>query len=308
MPDAFHDPVLSSEALGFLITDATGVYVDATVGGGGHSEAICRQLHGPGRLVCVDTDGDAVDAARKHLAPFQNRLHFVHSNFGNLNRELRALAIASVQGMLFDLGVSSYQLNEPGRGFSFRADEKLDMRMDRRQQFSAWDVVNTYGEQPLADVLWKFGEERNSRRIARMIVRARPVGTTAGLRSIVEAAVGKRFLTKSLARVFQAIRIEVNAELKNLQRILEDSLGILSPHGRIVVISYHSLEDRMVKGFFRREAATITPTAVNFVAPKHIAPRLKILTKKPVTPSASEIDRNPRARSAKMRAAERCAE
>ena len=308
MPAAFHDPVLSSEALRFLITDATGVYVDATVGGGGHSEAICRQLHGSGRLVCVDTDGDAVDAARKHLAPFQNRLHFVHSNFGNLNRELRALAIASVQGMLFDLGVSSYQLNEPGRGFSFRADEKLDMRMDRRQQFSAWDVVNTYGEQPLADVLWKYGEERNSRRIARMIVRARPVSTTAALRSIVEAAVGKRFLTKSLARVFQAIRIEVNAELKNLQRILEDSLGILSPHGRIVMISYHSLEDRMVKEFFRREAAIPTPIAMNFVASKSIVPRLKILTKRPVTPSASEIDRNPRARSAKMRAAERCAE
>jgi 16S rRNA (cytosine1402-N4)-methyltransferase len=308
MPAAFHDPVLSSEALRFLITDATGVYVDATVGGGGHAEAICRQLHGSGRLVCVDTDGDAVDAARKHLAPFQNRLHFVHSNFGNLNRELRALAIASVQGMLFDLGVSSYQLNEPGRGFSFRADGKLDMRMDRRQQFSAWDVVNTYGEQPLADVLWKYGEERNSRRIARMIVRARPVSTTAALRSIVEAAVGKRFLTKSLARVFQAIRIEVNAELKNLQRILEDSLGILSPHGRIVMISYHSLEDRMVKEFFRREAAITTPITMNFVASKSIAPRLKILTKKPVTPSASEIDRNPRARSAKMRAAERCAE
>jgi 16S rRNA (cytosine1402-N4)-methyltransferase len=308
MPAAFHDPVLSSEALRFLITDATGVYVDATVGGGGHAEAICRQLHGSGRLVCVDTDGDAVDAARKHLAPFQNRLHFVHSNFGNLNRELRALAIASVQGMLFDLGVSSYQLNEPGRGFSFRADERLDMRMDRRQQFSAWDVVNTYGEQPLADVLWKYGEERNSRRIARMIVRARPVSSTAALRSIVEAAVGKRFLTKSLARVFQAIRIEVNAELKNLQRILEDSLGILSPHGRIVMISYHSLEDRMVKEFFRREAAKTTPIAMNFIASESIAPRLKILTKKPVTPSASEIDRNPRARSAKMRAAERCAE
>jgi 16S rRNA (cytosine1402-N4)-methyltransferase len=308
MPAAFHDPVLSSEALRFLITDATGVYVDATVGGGGHAEAICRQLHGSGRLVCVDTDGDAVDAARKHLAPFQNRLHFVHSNFGNLNRELRALAIASVQGMLFDLGVSSYQLNEPGRGFSFRADGKLDMRMDRRQQFSAWDVVNTYGEQPLADVLWKYGEERNSRRIARMIVRARPVSSTAALRSIVEAAVGKRFLTKSLARVFQAIRIEVNAELKNLQRILEDSLGILSPHGRIVMISYHSLEDRMVKEFFRREAAKTTPIAMNFIASESIAPRLKILTKKPVTPSASEIDRNPRARSAKMRAAERCAE
>jgi len=306
MPAAFHDPVLSNEALRFLITDATGVYVDATVGGGGHAEAICRQLHGSGRLVCVDTDGDAVDAARKRLAPFQNRLHFVHSNFGNLSHELRALAIAGVQGMLFDLGVSSYQLNEPGRGFSFRADEKLDMRMDRRQLFSAWDVVNTYGEQALADVLWKYGEERNSRRIARIIVRARTVSTTAALRSIVEAAVGKRFLTKSLARVFQAIRIEVNAELKNLQRILEDSLGILSPHGRIVMISYHSLEDRMVKEFFRREAAITTPIAMNSVASKGIAPRLKILTKKPVTPSASEIERNPRARSAKMRAAERC--
>jgi 16S rRNA (cytosine1402-N4)-methyltransferase len=305
MPAAFHDPVLSNEALRFLITDATGIYVDATVGGGGHAEAICSQLHGSGRLVCVDADGDAVDAARKRLASFRNRLLFIHSNFADLRYELAALAIASVQGMLFDLGVSSYQLDAPGRGFSFRADEELDMRMDRRQRFRAWDVVNTYSQQALADVLWRYGEEHHARRIARLIVRSRVVGTTAALRSIVEAAVGKRFLTKSLARVFQAIRIEVNAELKNLQKILEDSLGILSPHGRIVVISYHSLEDRIVKEFFRREAAATTPGALDTVAPVAMTPKLKILTKRPVTPSDSEIEQNPRARSAKMRVAER---
>lgn len=301
----FHDPVLCHETLRFLVTDETGVYVDATVGGGGHAEAISRRLNGSGRLVCIDVDGDAIEAARTRLTAFHNRLFFVHSNFGNLRRELHQLAIGSVQGILLDLGVSSHQLDEQGRGFSFRTDEKLDMRMDQRQPFTAWDVVNTYGEQALADVLWKYGEERNSRRIARKILNTKPVNTTADLRSSVEAVVGKKFLTKSLARVFQAIRIEVNAELKNLQRVLEDSLDILSPRGRIVVISYHSLEDRIVKEFFRREGATAPPFNLDPSAVGTVAARLKVLTKKPLVPTAPEIEQNPRARSAKMRVAER---
>ena len=301
----FHDPVLYHETLRFLVTDETGVYVDATVGGGGHAEAISRRLNGSGRLVCIDVDGDAIEATRTRLTAFHNRLFFVHSNFGNLRRELHQLGIGSVQGILLDLGVSSHQLDEQGRGFSFRTDEKLDMRMDQRQPFTAWDVVNTYGEQALADVLWKYGEERNSRRIARKILNTKPVNTTADLRSSVEAVVGKKFLTKSLARVFQAIRIEVNAELKNLQRVLEDSLDILSPRGRIVVISYHSLEDRIVKEFFRREGATAPPFNLDPSAVGTVAARLKVLTKKPLVPTAPEIEQNPRARSAKMRVAER---
>ena len=182
------------------------------------------------------------------------------------------------------------------------------MRMDRRQPFSAWDVVNTYNERALADLLWTYGEERNSWRIARRIVWARPVDTTTALKDIVASAVGQRFLTKSLARVFQGIRIEVNAELKNLQKALQDSLDILSPGGRIVVISYHSLEDRMVKEFFRREGSTVRQQRYDPRGDRATVPNLLILTKKPVIPTAREVERNPRARSAKLRVAERSAE
>jgi 16S rRNA (cytosine1402-N4)-methyltransferase len=201
--------------------------------------------------------------------------------------------------------VSSLQLDDPLRGFSFREDERADMRMDQRQVFSARDVLNSYGEQELLHLLWTFGEERHARRIARKIIASRPVETTGALRAIVESVVGQRFLTKSLARVFQAVRIEVNAELKNLERVLQDAPALLSPGGRIVVLSYHSVEDRVVKEFFKREAATTVPSGRKELPPTVVEPRLRVLTKKPITPTELEMDRNPRARSAKLRAAER---
>jgi 16S rRNA (cytosine1402-N4)-methyltransferase len=300
-----HASVLLDETVSYLLTDPTGVYVDATVGGGGHAEAMCERLQESGRLICCDADADAIAVARERLQQFGDRVLFVHSNFRNLRNELQHLGITMIQGLLLDLGVSSFQLDEAEKGFSFRTDARLDMRMDRGQALSGWHVVNEYAEPALASVLWKYGEERNARRIARRVARARPVDTTRALSEIVAAAVGKKFLTKSLARVFQAIRIEVNDELKNLEQLLHDSVSMLSPGGRIVVLSYHSLEDRAVKTMFRREASTRISSGHKYVPDETVIPRLKILTRKPVVASPSEIARNPRARSAKIRVAER---
>ncbi len=307
MPVAFHDPVLRDEVVHYLVTDPSKDYVDATVGTGGHAEAISGRLEGSGRLICFDADEQALAVAQERLHRYRERLYFVHSNFAHLLRELNALNVKFVHGVLLDLGVSSLQLDEKDRGFSFREDEQVDMRMDRQQGFSARDVLNSYGEKELLHVLRTYGEERQARRVARKIVSSRPVETTGALRAIVESVVGQRYLTKSLARVFQAIRMEVNTELKNLERVLEDALVLLVPGGRIVVLSYHSVEDRVVKEYFRRQAATTVSSGRKELPPTVVEPRLRVLTKKPITPTAEESDRNPRARSAKLRVAERVA-
>lgn len=300
----YHIPVLLEEALGYLITDANGVYVDGTLGGGGHSEEICKRLGERGRLICFDADDDAIRFASERLKDFSKRVTFVHANVGNLKPEIGALGVPSINGLLLDLGVSSYQIDEETKGFSFRSDEKIDMRMDRRQALSGWDVVNNYEEEKLANVLWQFGEERNSRRIARRIVEARTIESTGELASIIESAVGKRFLVKTLARVFQAIRVEVNDELENLKRVLADSIELIARGGRIVVISYHSLEDRVVKNMFKTASAHRLPSGNKLVPDAVIVPTLRLLTKSPIRASETEIARNPRARSAKMRVAE----
>jgi 16S rRNA (cytosine1402-N4)-methyltransferase len=305
MDAQYHVPVLRDEVFEFLAVDPEKTYVDATVGGGGHAGRICEWLRGSGRLVCLDADSDAIAHAQKRLERFADRATFVHSNFRNLKPELQSLGVTQISGLLLDLGVSSFQLDEATKGFSHRFDAPLDMRMDRRQAVTGEDVVNTYSEHDLANVLYKFGEERRSRRIARMIVGARPIRTTGEMSTVIESAVGKRHLPETLARVFQAVRIEVNEELKNLERVLGDSLDVLSPGGRVVVISYHSLEDRIVKDFFRRESQEKVPSGNKYVPDRPVFPKLKVLTKKPVSPKAEEVERNPRARSAKMRAAER---
>ncbi len=301
----YHVPVLRDEAIEFLITDPSRTYVDATVGGGGHAEGICKLLQTTGRLICSDADKDAIEFSRKRLAQFEERITFVSSNFRNLKSELQAIHVNEISGLLLDLGVSSFQLDEPTKGFSYRSDARIDMRMDRSQIHTGWDVVNTYSEQALADVIYTFGEERNSRRIARKIVRARPIDTTRELSAVIESAARGRFVTETLARVFQAIRIEVNGELKNLERALRDLLGVLSPGGRIVVLSYHSLEDRIVKEFFREESRDRIPSGNKYTPDKAAVPRLRILTKKPIRAGADEVAHNPRSRSAKMRVAER---
>ena len=229
----------------------------------------------------------------------------MRANFGELASVLQRLHVTRIDGLLLDLGVSSHQLDVPERGFSFRGDERLDMRLDQRQQTSAWDLVNSAEEGVLAQILWEFGEERESRRIARRIVGARPVHTTGELRTIVEQTVGSRFLTKSLARVFQALRIAVNHELENLRSGLAGGVNALGPGARLVVISYHSLEDRIVKEFFRMEMLAPAEQRHPFVRGPIAEGRLRPVTRKPVLPGDEECARNSRARSAKMRVAER---
>jgi len=305
MEALYHVPVMLDEVVRYLLTDPGGIYVDATVGGGGHAEAICNRLNAAGRLICFDVDEKAIELSRARLKRFQERVSMVHSNFGNLKTDPEPVVAGRIHGLLLDLGVSSFQLDEGSRGFSFRVDERIDMRMDRQQLLSGWDVVNTYEEKALAKILWEYGEERNSRRLAKRIVECRPVHTTGALSHIVEVTVGKRFLTKTLARVFQAIRIEVNSELENLKTVLTDSIDLLAYGGRIVVISYHSLEDRVVKSILKEETVRTTPSVNMYVANEEGPHRLRLLTKKPVRPTASEVQRNPRSRSARMRVAER---
>lgn len=297
--------MLADEVVHYLVTSVDGLYVDGTAGGGGHAEAICRRLQGKGRLVCFDVDDDAIQTTSRRLATFTGRVTFVRANFGNLKGELAAIGRGAINGLLLDLGVSSHQLDDATKGFSFRGDERIDMRMDRRQQLTGWDVVNMYEEERLADILWKYGEERNARRIARAIVKARSIESTRDLAVLLEATVGGKFLLKTFARVFQAIRIEVNDELGNLKRVLTDMLDLLQPSGRVVVISYHSLEDRIVKTAFRNASRDRIPSGHKYIPDAAVTPQLRIVTKSPVLASAEEVARNPRARSAKMRVAER---
>jgi 16S rRNA (cytosine1402-N4)-methyltransferase len=303
--DAFHIPVLCTEAVDALVVDAEGCYVDGTVGGGGHAEEICKRLRGDGNIICLDADAEALASARLRLQQYAERTTFLHTNFGELAGALQRLHVSLINGLLLDLGVSSHQFDEPERGFSFRGDERLDMRLDQRQLQTAWDIVNTADEKVLASLLWEFGEERQSRRIARHIIAARPVDTTGELRAVVEGAVGGRFLVKTLARVFQALRIAVNHELERLRGVLAQAVDVMAPGGRLVVISYHSLEDRIVKEFLRSESQAPMDARNPFARGAAPEGHLRLVTRKPVIPTDGEIARNPRARSAKMRIAER---
>lgn len=305
---SYHTPVLREEVLAWLITSTGGVYVDATLGGGGHAESILQRLDPTGVLIGFDADPDAIQFASTRLSTFGGRVTVVRDNFRNLTAALAQREIHHVRGVLFDLGVSSYQLDEPSRGFTFRSDERLDMRMDPSQGLDARTVINRYGEHELAAIFSKYGEERAARSIARSIARRRtasPIEKTGELAALVQSVVGDRFLVKTLARIFQALRIEVNNELENLTDGLGQVSSLLESGGRAVVISYHSLEDRIVKETFKREAALFRPSGNKLVPDTRLEPRLKILTKKPVEATAEEIRLNPRSRSAKLRAAER---
>ena len=305
---SYHTPVLREEVLTWLITPAGIVYVDATLGGGGHAESILQRLDPTGVLVGLDADPDAIQFATSQLSSYQGRAVLVHSNFRDISAALAQKGFDHVSGILFDLGVSSYQLDEPSRGFSFRTDDILDMRMDRTQALDARAVVNQYEERELADILWMYGEERASRRIAHAIVRRRaqsPLQTTGELTAIVKAIVGERFLVKSLARVFQALRIEVNNELMNLEAALAQAIALLETGGRLVAISYHSLEDRIVKDTLKREAALVQRSGNKLVPDISLQTKVKILTKKPIQATDEECSRNPRSRSAKLRVAEK---
>lgn len=307
MTDDYHTPVLANEVLEYLLGVQNGIYVDGTLGGGGHAENILQKIAPSGRLIAIDMDEDALNIAKKHLEKYGDRVTYIHDNFSILINIVHKLGVERISGLLLDLGISSHQLNEGSRGFSYRANARLDMRMNRSQSVDGWIVVNKYDQQKLTHCFYHYGEEFHSKRIAKKIVEARnkkPIDTTLELSRIVESVVGKRFLQKSLSRIFQAIRIEVNNELDNLQQVLIDTVDLLERGGRIVVISYHSLEDRIVKEFFRQEAKKPTP-GKSILTEESLQPRLRILTKKPLRAGVDEIALNQRARSAKMRAAER---
>ncbi len=301
---SYHIPVLCEEVTKFLMTDREGLYVDGTTGGGGHAERLCRVLEGNGEMLCMDADDEALESARVKLRDC-SRASFVRANFRTLPATLSRLSPRRPAGILLDLGVSSHQIDTARRGFSYLNDAPLDMRFDRLQSFTANDVVNTYDEARLADILFRFGEERASRAIARRIVAARPMATTGQLAEAVERAVGHHFLMKSLARVFQAIRIEVNQELDALRTTIEAGARLLAPGGRIAVIAYHSLEDRIVKEGFKELSATSIPSGNKLVPDTPKIPMLRTLTKRPILPTDEEQRANPRSRSAKLRVAER---
>ena len=306
MVNGYHTPVLVDDVLRFLITRPAGVYVDATVGGGGHAEALLHRISASGQLIGFDVDADAIAHSTKRLEVFADRCVLLRANYSMLQEELSRMNIPIVNGILFDLGVSSFQLDEPEKGFSFRRNERLDMRMDRRQKLDARLLLASADSQEIERIFRDYGEEHLWRRLARALVEGRKrkaIETTGEFVSIVVPVVGNR--AKSLARIFQALRIAVNDELENLRRALRQAVEVLSVGGRIVVISYHSLEDRIVKDFLKEEARTRIPSRTKLVPDEDRVPRIRILTKKPVVATATEIRQNRRARSAKLRAGER---
>ncbi len=301
-----HEPVMLEECLAALDIQRGGRYVDCTVGGGGHAAAILEEASPGGQLLGIDADPRAVKAAKGRLKPYGRDAILVNENFRYLDNICSRYGFRPVNGVLLDLGMSSFQLDEAGRGFSFRQDSPLDMRFSDAQSVTAADIVNTYDEPQLARLLDRYGEERRSRQIARRIVERRPLHTTLDLARVVEqAAGGSRGRIHPATRTFQALRIAVNEELENLELALDQALNVLGSGGRIVAISFHSLEDRLVKSFFRREAQScVCPPGMPACICDH-TPRLKTVSRKAIRPSPAEVRSNPRSRSARMRFSER---
>lgn len=302
----YHQPVLLKKTAEFLGVRPGGVYVDATVGGGGHAREILERSAPGGRLLGIDRDPMALEAAGKNLAAFGQRLVLRQGDFRGLSGLAGSAGFAGADGVLFDLGVSSAQIDRAERGFSFQADGPLDMRMGREGP-TAGDLLKHASEQELAELIFRYGQERQARRIARSIVRSRGTGPMASTSDLRRAVLATRpaMPQKTLARVFQAMRIAVNDELGSLEQGLESALGILVPGGRLAVISYHSLEDSIVKDFMRRKQHPCTCPPKLAACVCGALPSLRVLTPKPVGPDEVEKSGNPRSRSARLRAAEK---
>ena len=308
--DYGHQPVLLEECLQALAIKPEGTYLDGTLGRAGHTLEILRRLRG-GRVVGIDRDLAAIEAARERLAAYSGRVTLLHGNFRDLGDILREAGVSGLDGMLFDLGVSSPQLDEPRRGFSYMHDAPLDMRMDETETLDAFQVVNTWSGEELRRILYEYGEERYAPRIAQAVVRRRqekPIRTTGELAEVIRSAMPAAALREKqhpAKRSFQAIRIAVNGELEALPPMLEAAVDNLAPGGRLAVITFHSLEDRIVKQAMRALATgcTCPPEFPVCVCGKQ--PKLRLVTRKPVVSSREELERNPRARSAKLRVAER---
>ncbi len=305
--DFKHISVLLEECIDALNIKEDGIYVDCTLGGAGHSNEILKKLSSKGRLIGIDQDLDALNAAKERLKNYEN-VTFVHNNFYNIKEILEELKIEKIDGVLMDLGVSSYQLDEAERGFSYMKDAPLDMRMNRENSFSAYNVVNDYSEEELSDVIKSFGEEKFAKRIANFIVNRRPINTTLELADIIIAAIPAKFRREGghpAKRTFQAIRIEVNKELTILNKTIEDAVEALNKDGRIAIITFHSLEDRIVKIKFKelQDPCTCPKELPMCVCGK--TPIIKLISKKPIEPSLEEKDLNSRSKSAKLRVAEK---
>ena len=306
-----HKSVLLNETIESLNVKPDGIYVDGTLGGGGHSYEICKRLGEKGRLIGIDQDADAIEAASLRLKEFKDKISLVHSNYNNIKSVVNDLGINKVDGIVLDLGVSSNQLDNPERGFTYREDVPLDMRMDRESSMTARDIVNDYSEMELFRVIKDYGEEQFAKNIAKHIVKARsekPIETTGELNEIIKAAIPAKMREHGghpSKKTYQAIRIELNHELTVLENSLDTMIELLNPKGRLSIITFHSLEDRIVKNIFRKNMnpCTCPPDFPVCVCGKK--PTGRIITRKPIVPSEEEIAENKRAKSSKLRVFER---
>lgn len=304
----YHIPVLYHECIDNLVINKDGVYLDCTLGGGGHSEGILKALSEKGRLISIDQDDQAIEFAKKRLEKYGSKWMVFKNNFENLDIVLYSAGVDKVDGILMDIGVSSTQLDDPSRGFSYRYDTKLDMRMNQNSKLSAYEVVNEYSEEELARIIYEYGEERNSRKIARFICETRvekPIETTGELVTIIKRAYPARAQKHPAKKTFQAIRIEVNRELEVLDRAIDKAIDALKVGGRLGIITFHSLEDRLVKNKFRDLATACKCPPGLPVCVCGGKAKVKLITRKPIIPNEEEIEFNNRAHSSKLRVVER---
>ena len=309
--DFFHIPVLLKEVIDGLNIKPDGIYIDGTVGGGGHSSEIARRLNGKGKLFCFDQDSEALAAAKERLKEYGDRIEFIHDNYVNAVSTLQDMGIDGADGILLDIGVSSYQLDNPERGFSYNADAPLDMRMNRENKLTAYDIVNSYSKSELVRILKEYGEERFADRIASNIVKAREkeaVRTTFELNDIIKASIPAKMLSENghpSKRTFQALRIECNKELDVLKNSIDGMIDFLRPEGRLLIISFQSLEDRIVKNAFKtaENPCTCPPSFPQCVCGK--ASKGRTVTRKPITAGEEELEINRRSKPAKLRIFER---
>ncbi|WP_297811294.1 16S rRNA (cytosine(1402)-N(4))-methyltransferase RsmH [uncultured Finegoldia sp.] len=306
-----HVPILLDECIENLNIRPGKIYVDCTVGGAGHSREIVKKIE-DGKLICFDQDETALNVAKKRLEDYSDRVVFIKDNFKNIKKDLQNIGIEKVDGILMDIGVSSYQIDEDKRGFSYMHDAQLDMRMDQSNPISAKDIVNTYSKEDLENIIFKYSDEKWAKRIAEFICKEReikPIETTFELVEVIEKAIPKKVRMNqkghSSKKTFQAIRIEVNKELDVLEKAVGDCIDLLNLGGRICIITFHSLEDKICKEIFKdRQRGCICPPEIPVCVCNH-KPEIKILTRKPIEPSKEELKQNSRARSAKLRVAEK---
>ena len=307
-----HTSVLLEETVDGLAVKPDGIYVDATLGGGGHAFEVCSRLSGKGRFIGIDQDAAAIEAAGERLKDFGEKVTIIRSNYRELKSVLRSIGVEKVDGIVLDLGVSSYQLDTAERGFSYRADASLDMRMDQRQQTTAKDIVNTYSEAQLYRVIRDYGEDKFAKNIAKHIVMEReknPIETTGQLNEVIRRAIPMKFQKTGghpSKRTFQAIRIELNRELEVLRESLDEMIDMLNPGGRICIITFHSLEDRIVKSAFRKNENPCTCPSHFPVCVCGNVSKGTVITRKPILPGEEELEHNSRSKSAKLRIFERC--